>query len=254
MLMFSKLTPLLVEPFELIKLDTVESTSQFLKDKLVVAKERSYLLCVTNKQTTGYGQQGRSWASNEDSLTFSFGLPIDDIASMGPLSALVALELSECVARHSSSRVALKWPNDLWVNNQKAAGILVEIQKSHQTNQYHCVIGIGINQRPVCNSSQQFSGFVEELNIVEFFADLSEKIIELSERLSRKNLRLNVDEWQKKDFFSLDETITVYDGDSIYEGLYKGLTPEGRVLIGVDSSIKRFFSGRVSIRKTKQRC
>ncbi|MDN5251838.1 biotin--[acetyl-CoA-carboxylase] ligase [Betaproteobacteria bacterium LSUCC0117] len=96
------------------------------------------LMAVT--QTAGKGRRGKAWASPAgDSLSFSIGLPLANGVALAGLSLVVGVVLAEQLA----PSVQIKWPNDLWVNQQKLAGILVEI--TSMGNQQYVVIGAGIN-------------------------------------------------------------------------------------------------------------
>ena len=96
------------------------------------------LMAVT--QTAGKGRMGKAWASPAgDSLSFSIGLPLANGGTLAGLSLVVGVVLAEQLA----PTVQIKWPNDLWVNQQKLAGILVEI--TSMGDQHYVVIGAGIN-------------------------------------------------------------------------------------------------------------
>lgn len=104
------------------------------------------VLLVAESQTAGRGRLGRSWHSAPgDSLTFSLGLPLAPPSWSG-LSLAVGASLAESL--HPSVR--LKWPNDLWVDGRKLAGILIETASFGQGGAAarQAVIGVGINIAP----------------------------------------------------------------------------------------------------------
>lgn len=99
-------------------------------------------LLVAERQTAGRGRMGRPWQSAAgDSLTFSLGLPLAPRDWSG-----LSLAVGVSVAESLHPDIQLKWPNDLWVNERKLAGILIEAATSGDHSQV--VIGIGINIRP----------------------------------------------------------------------------------------------------------
>ena len=111
------------------------------------------LLLVAEQQTAGRGRLGRSWHSRAGAgLTFSLGLCLQP-ADWSGLSLAVGLSLAEsldpappeCVAA-DPPRIQLKWPNDLWLNDRKLAGILVETASWGALR--YVVIGVGINVWP----------------------------------------------------------------------------------------------------------
>ena len=101
------------------------------------------VLLVAEQQTAGRGRLGRGWVSQAgDSLTFSLGLPLAPTDWSG-LSLAVGVSLAESL----HSRVQLKWPNDLWLDDRKLAGILIETASFGEPREArrYAVIGVGIN-------------------------------------------------------------------------------------------------------------
>ena len=104
------------------------------------------VLLVVEHQTAGRGRLGRAWASAPgESLTFSLGLPLAP-ASWSGLSLAVGASLAESL--HPAVR--LKWPNDLWLDDRKLGGILIETASFGEggAGRRQAVIGIGLNIAP----------------------------------------------------------------------------------------------------------
>jgi BirA family biotin operon repressor/biotin-[acetyl-CoA-carboxylase] ligase len=107
---------------------------------------------VAKEQTAGRGRLGRAWLSDDHALTLSIGIPLAPIDWSG-LSLAVGLVIAESLHK----RIKIKWPNDLWVDGQKLAGILIETTSMNhaEPNQRYAVIGIGINlEAPVAAAKQ----------------------------------------------------------------------------------------------------
>lgn len=121
------------------------------------AKEHSAQLShgdivVTHSQSAGRGQRGNSWeAEPGKNLTFTLFLKPAGIAPSEQfvISEIVALAvanavrhaLAEAVAAH---RIKVKWPNDIYVDDRKIAGILIEHSIS-ASGISHTIVGIGLN-------------------------------------------------------------------------------------------------------------
>jgi len=104
------------------------------------------VLLVAEQQTAGRGRLGRGWASQAgDSLTFSLGMPLAPHDWSG-LSLTVGVSLAESL----DTRVQLKWPNDLWLDDRKLAGILIETASFGEGRdaRRYAVVGVGINIAP----------------------------------------------------------------------------------------------------------
>jgi BirA family biotin operon repressor/biotin-[acetyl-CoA-carboxylase] ligase len=99
------------------------------------------VLLVAEQQTAGRGRHGRDWHSTAgDSLTFSLGLPLAPMDWSG-LSLAVGVSVAESL--HPAIR--LKWPNDLWVDDRKLGGILIETASFGGAAERYAVIGVGLN-------------------------------------------------------------------------------------------------------------
>jgi BirA family transcriptional regulator, biotin operon repressor / biotin---[acetyl-CoA-carboxylase] ligase len=142
--------------FSVEVLPSIDSTNTELMRRAHAGRTEPTLL-VALQQSAGRGRLGRQWASTEgDSLTFSLGIALAPQDWQG-LSLAVGLAVAQ--ALHAD--IAIKWPNDLWWQGRKLAGILVEtasmdsaasVGSSSSTSPTssparYCVVGIGINIR-----------------------------------------------------------------------------------------------------------
>lgn len=147
---------------------------------------------IADHQTAGRGQSGRSWqAAPGQSLLLSFSLA--GVQNKFPLSMITGLALYNAICRlspHKNPGLWLKWPNDVWINRGKLAGILCE--GCSLNSQQHWVIGIGINLAPIQNEEFASASLSEisvrndrEEILCEFFASfenlLSEDVVNLVE-------------------------------------------------------------------------
>lgn len=102
------------------------------------------VLLAAEEQTAGRGRLGKGWHSRPgQSLTFSLALPLAPHNWSG-LSLAVGVSL----AQRLHPDVRLKWPNDLWLQQRKLGGILVETAtggSSAGTQQRMVVVGVGLN-------------------------------------------------------------------------------------------------------------
>ena len=129
----------LLPSFTVEVLPEIDSTSSELMRR-VHAGHTEPVLLVAEQQTGGRGRQGKTWLSAPGrSLTFSLTLPMSPAAWSG-LSLAVGVSLAESL----HPQIKLKWPNDLWYQDRKLGGILVETAGS-ATRARQVVIGIGIN-------------------------------------------------------------------------------------------------------------
>lgn len=113
----------------LITHDAIGSTNEEAL-RLARAGERAPLWITAQRQTAGRGRRGRAWVSEPGNLYASLLLADPSTPDRFPeLSFVAALALHDAVTARIpglAGRVALKWPNDLLIDRNKFAGILVE--------------------------------------------------------------------------------------------------------------------------------
>jgi BirA family transcriptional regulator, biotin operon repressor / biotin---[acetyl-CoA-carboxylase] ligase len=94
-------------------------------------------LVTADEQSAGRGRQGRAWTAPPRSAVLMSALfrELDERHALLPLAAAVAVSESLAVP------AAVKWPNDVWIERRKVAGILVE----GRPQEGWAVLGIGLN-------------------------------------------------------------------------------------------------------------
>lgn len=144
------------------------STNSVLLER-VRAGDAAPALLVAERQTAGRGRNARPWlAAPGASLTFSLTLPLAP-ANWGGLSLAAGLAVAEALdpaAPGVPPRIALKWPNDLWlappagpgaaaIGGRKLGGILIESVAlpagagAAPATARAVVVGVGINLAPL---------------------------------------------------------------------------------------------------------
>ena len=120
----------------------VDSTNSELMRRARLGQTGPVLL-VAEQQTAGRGRLGREWQSRHgDSLTFSLGSMLAPVDWSG-----LSLAVGVCLAEALDPRIRLKWPNDLWLDDRKLGGILIETGSSGAGagGCRYAVVGVGIN-------------------------------------------------------------------------------------------------------------
>ena len=125
-------------------LPVIDSTNQYLLDRLPELKSGD--ACVAEYQQAGRGRRGRKWFSPFGAnlyLSMYWRLDQGPAAAIG-LSLVIGIVMAEVLHDLGADRVRVKWPNDLYLNDRKLAGILVELTgKTGDAAQI--VIGAGLN-------------------------------------------------------------------------------------------------------------
>jgi BirA family transcriptional regulator, biotin operon repressor / biotin---[acetyl-CoA-carboxylase] ligase len=144
---FANHTP--IKPF--IVLSTTESTNNYAMAKLHAGMVEHVACFFAIEQTKGRGQRGKQWISKPgDNITMSTVFSATNCISANVtafpfvMSAAMALGCYDFIKDCGLPDLSIKWPNDIYVGDRKAAGILIE-------NVYRgsiwdwSVVGTGIN-------------------------------------------------------------------------------------------------------------
>lgn len=131
-------------------LDEIGSTNTYLMARC--AQEDlpdGYTVC-TFRQTAGRGQRGNGWESEPDkNISFTTILPSQGLSpeALWRQSMLAALAVAEALESYGL-HAEIKWPNDIYVGDEKICGILIEnvLQGAHVKCSL-AGIGVNINQR-----------------------------------------------------------------------------------------------------------
>lgn len=126
-------------------LDSIDSTNSSASD-LLAAQEPAPLCVLAQQQTGGRGRRGRIWHSPPGrNLYLSIGLrPALSPARLQTITLWTGLRMAMFLRNSFALPVMVKWPNDLYVQDRKIAGILTEAKvDAEQTREL--VIGIGLN-------------------------------------------------------------------------------------------------------------
>ena len=128
--------------FNIIHIDETDSTNRWLK-----AHGEGTMVVVADYQTAGKGCGTNSWESERGkNLTFSVMLHPVEIPASGQfrISEAVSVALCTTLEAYIYNKVEIKWPNDIYVGDQKICGILIE-NRLQGTTIMDSIVGIGLN-------------------------------------------------------------------------------------------------------------
>jgi BirA family transcriptional regulator, biotin operon repressor / biotin---[acetyl-CoA-carboxylase] ligase len=117
-----------------------DSTNERAKE-LALAGAPHGTLVTADEQSAGRGRQGRSWVAPPGSALLMSLLLRDLGHAQAHLPLAAALAVCDACERSASVRCAIKWPNDVWIDGRKLAGILIE----GRPQDGWAVLGIGLN-------------------------------------------------------------------------------------------------------------
>ncbi|CAM3211015.1 bifunctional biotin--[acetyl-CoA-carboxylase] ligase/biotin operon repressor BirA [Vibrio rarus] len=240
----------LCTPIEVIPV--IDSTNQHMLNQKELP---SGSVCVAEYQTQGRGRRGREWVSPfGTNIYYSMywrleaGLP----AAMG-ISLVIGLALVDALEQLGVQGLKLKWPNDVYHNNKKLAGILVELS-GQAGDAANLVIGIGLNvsmPEQVQGINQPWTSLKEisdkkhqRNDIVVVMTNALQSAISLYEQ---EGLQPFLAQWNQYDNF-IDQPIKLIMGHKEVVGVCKGINQQGALLLDTGNEIEAFIGGEISVR------
>jgi BirA family biotin operon repressor/biotin-[acetyl-CoA-carboxylase] ligase len=227
---------------EIIRLKVVDSTNRFLMDWLTREKPGEGTLVIADFQTSGKGTDGSKWESEPGrNLTFSFVLYPSFLAIEAQfyLNKIISLGLIDLVREVLPERndIRIKWPNDIYIGNNKAAGTL--IQNGVKGNRFDfSVIGIGLNVNQVL-FTREVANPVSLQTVAHHAFDLEElleqTIIKIDQRynLLKLGAKKEIDEDYLQFLYLKDQlSAYIYQGNPI-QAMITGVNRYGRLILEI---------------------
>ena len=236
-------------------LPVVDSTNSELIRRFKAGQLEPTLL-VAEQQSAGRGRLGRQWRSRRGhSLTFSLGLQLAPVNWSG-LSLAVGVSLAESLdaANAAPRRIALKWPNDLWLVNPKTecklGGILVETFTFE--SQRFVVVGVGLNVAALEYFEQDgaavASGCLQDLqpdaDVARTLMCVLLPLVQSLQAFEQFGFAAFQSRFSARDVLE-GRDVQLSDGT---RGSAHGVTHSGALLVHTEAGMKEITSAEVSVR------
>lgn len=112
--------------------DRLTSTQDKVKELVKGGLDSGYLAVVADMQDSGRGRHGNHWVSELGNLYTTLHLKIENLTAdkAGHFAFIVAVALTRAIRNFVDVNPQAKWPNDILIEGQKIAGILLETDRS----------------------------------------------------------------------------------------------------------------------------
>jgi BirA family transcriptional regulator, biotin operon repressor / biotin---[acetyl-CoA-carboxylase] ligase len=219
------------------------------------------------KQTSGRGRSGRTWISRQGGLFFTMlERPRLAIADYSLLSLVAQIAVARVVSSVCGKKAYLRWPNDIYINRQKIAGVTTEISgEGDLISWLSCGVGVNINN-PVPSgkavSCSEITGhpISRRLTLVSILNEIEnvKKTYSSVAVYSQGNRKLAA-EWNsysdsigaKVVVFEPEEKTENYTvnktGKILARGVFSGIDPAGRCILKTEKGSLYFNQGTVSL-------
>ncbi len=245
--------------FNIIKIPTLDSTNNYAQNLVNQGKLHEGDVITTLFQKAGKGQEKNKWESEDGSnLLISLILEPKNIAASDQfvLTQLVSLAISKLISEQILSvenKARIKWPNDIYVDDKKIAGVLFQNSIMGDKIKYS-IIGIGIN----VNQQKFYSDAPNPISIINFTkkkTDITQLMLELLENINtyynRYNKNENFEELKQKYLNRLYnyKTWANYTRNGIkFIGKIIDVDQYGRLIIELENkSTEKFMFKEISI-------
>lgn len=214
------------------------------------------VLLVAERQTAGRGRLGRQWFGGGSdstggghrtegslpSLLFSLGLPLVPQDWSG-LSLAVGLSIVESL--HPD--LQLKWPNDIWWQSRKLAGILIETASLGDVR--FAVVGVGINIAPrdgqgLSTPPASLSELLPGIDAPATLARVVQPLVRAIQQFEAQGFAALRTAFHGRDLL-YGHTVQCSDGMT---GVARGVDAGGALLVHTENGLKKITSAEVSVR------
>ncbi len=233
-------------------LETAVSTNETLKKIAAESFSEDFKAVVTFNQTEGRGQAGNNWYSGRDeNISYSIIFkPLLPVQNQFLISQAVALAVTTFLEKYTGG-IQIKWPNDIFIDNKKIAGILIENSLKGQKIENSIVgIGVNINQEVFDNS---LPDAVSLMYITGNKYDLNQLSNELHNQVIKYLDNLTIDKAGEIERFYINSLLRrdglheYKDASGYFKARIKGIGSQGNLILELeDFSIRSYFFKEVT--------
>jgi BirA family transcriptional regulator, biotin operon repressor / biotin---[acetyl-CoA-carboxylase] ligase len=240
------------EDIPFIELQSVDSTNNYARQQIKAADlpelpdgqhpPQHGMAYFAHDQVAGKGQRGKTWTSQKGAnialsiLVKPTGLPLE---LQFQLSACAAISVQEFLAKYTGEESKIKWPNDLYWQDRKAGGILIESvvgAKEGAASWLWAIVGIGINVNqtsfpadlPNPVSLKQITG--KSFEPVLLAKELHKIFLTNYELLITQGFDTIYDSYHKS-LYKKGQTVRFKKGNRSFEGVVKQVTRQGKLVL-----------------------
>lgn len=238
--------------------DQIDSTNSHLVALTHEIPEASGVVCLAEQQTSGKGRRGRQWVSPFGSNIYCSILWRfqEGPGSLSGLSLAVGVAVMRALKAHHIDGVGLKWPNDIYWQQKKLGGILVEVS-GETSGPCSAVIGLGLN---LYIAEQDASGIEQDwvdINHIQghqvsrhqLLVTLIEQLLAVIAGYSAQSFAQYRDEWRQYDCMQ-GQQVSLFMGSQQIDGTVQGINEEGLLMLQTDGGkVQCYASGEVSFRR-----
>jgi BirA family biotin operon repressor/biotin-[acetyl-CoA-carboxylase] ligase len=237
---------MLSSPTNMLILDSVDSTNNYAMALLQKREIDAEIAVFAKEQTHGKGRRGRQWMSKKfENIIMSVVVQLQwlSISRQFDLSVAVALSCFDLFEKYILGNLFIKWPNDIFINDSKAGGILIENVIKGNIWQW-AVIGIGLNinqqnfEEEILKASSLRIETGKEYNVIELANKLHLILLARIEQLKAGDFEKMLEEYNSH-LYARGKMVKLKKQNVLFETTILGVSQFGQ-LITKDSVERKF--------------
>ena len=218
----------------------VVSTNDAVKELI---KENEKVVLSAIEQTGGRGRRGRKWLSIKGNLYFTLSLEIKP-QELSRYICMIGLSVAKTVKKFSETAdIKIKWPNDVFLNNKKLTGILLENIKD---NLYAVGIGVNIVGSPKIEDMPYQATSLKEAGIsverTTFLKEYLQTLSDIIEEYQKKGFDIIREKWLAL-AYNLGKEVTIHNESRQKKGIFLTLDENGYLILKTDKGKERIIAG-----------
>lgn len=198
-------------------------------------------IIIADMQTAGRGRRGRNWISPLGNLymtqLFAWPRPITELVY------IISLSIAQAILAHNKQlNIQIKWPNDILLNNNKIAGILIE-----KTPHNHIVAGIGINlvSSPAPDEIIYPATSLAQHNCQLSVQQFLEKYLPAFSHNCQLDFALIRQHWLEL-AYKLSQSVTLkISPQNNISGIFKGIDEQGNLVLQQNQNLTTISTGEI---------
>ena len=221
----------------LIKLDAIDSTNDFLKKLVRHQVVQNFTVVTTRMQTNGRGQMGAKWETEGGkNITISILVKniVMDISQIYVLNIAVALSIMDVLKLYQITKLSIKWPNDIMADTKKIGGILIENNIKSNSN-IDSIVGIGLNVNQLDFLYLPSATSMKVQSNTDFDMDeiITKLVIEIQSNCDKIKQKKQAQLWQlyHQNLFKINVPMVFEDDQKQFSGTIQGVSEQGKLLV-----------------------
>ncbi len=220
-----------------IILEKVDSTNNYamakVQEKLINTGDAAFAM----EQTSGKGRWGKTWESQTgENIILSIAVEMQwlPVQQQFKLSMAVALACYDFFSKYCKKEIKIKWPNDIFINDRKAGGVLIENVVKGNLWQW-AIIGIGLNINQViftelelsAISLQQLTG--KSYDVIQLAREVHTIVLGKLSALKTGEAKEMLKKYNEN-LFALNKKVSLKKGSIVFETKITGVSESGALL------------------------